>query len=69
MRAIIVKFESNEGARASVVFDRYGLNSGLFSHGYDHDQLIAHATSNALGAIIQKYGADWTKDYSIQIVD
>lgn len=73
-RAIVVNVVMTSGKRCKVVFDRYGLNSGLFARAYenewDAERVVAQAVSEALSAALSTYYPDdTTADYSVFEID
>lgn len=72
MRAIVVNMTLKSGKRCSATFDRYGMNSQLFTtavqEGWDEQRTINQAISEALAGALRTYPGDSTIDYRITTV-
>lgn len=71
-RAIVVNVKMESGQRCRVVFDRYGMNPGLFDRayreGWTDERTINQAISEALSGALQTYPGDKTVDYTVTTV-
>jgi hypothetical protein len=68
VRAYIIRLTGKDGTRASVTFDRHGMNASVFD-GRTDQQAMNQAVSNALAGAIDKYGPGWLASYTVHTVN